>query len=183
MAKIGVRKLYYSNLTETNGTPTYDGAKALAKAVTSAMSMNNNSAELYADDALAESDYSFASATLTLGCDDDAVFATLLGHDVDNSGEITYSADDVAPYVGVAQIVTRMVAGVLSYKAEVLCKVKFSEPNTDNTTKGETVSFGTYSIEGKVHALADGTWRKAEVFTTEADAITYITNEFKAPTP
>lgn len=182
MAKIGLRKLYYSNLTETNGTPAYDGVKTLAKAVSSNLTMTNNSAELYADDGLAESDYSFASGTLALGCDDDANFAVLLGH-TETSGEVVYNADDVAGYVGVGQIVTRVVAGVLSYKAEILCKVKFSEPNGENTTKGETVEFGTYTIEGKVSKLANGDWRKTQVFTSEAEAIAYITNEFKAPTP
>lgn len=178
MAKIGVRKLYYSNLTEAaDGTPSYDGVKTLAKAVSSNLTMSNNSAELYADDALAESDTSFGSGTLALGCDDDTVFATLLGHTV-NGDEVTYDADDVAPYVGVGQIITRMVGGTLSYKAEVLNKVKFAEPNNENTTKGETTNFGTYTIEGKVHALKSGAWKSTKTFTTEADAVTYITTAF-----
>ena len=183
MAKIGLRKLYYSKLTEaSDGTPSYDGIKSLAKAVSSNLSVTNNSAELFADDALAESDYSFASGTLQLGCDDDSVFDELLNH-TESSDEITFNATDAAPYVGVAQIVVKMVAGTLSYVAEILNKVKFSEPNEENATKGETVNFGTYTIEGKVHALANGQWKQSKKFTTEAAAIAYITSEFAVPTP
>ena len=57
MAKIGLSNLIYSNLTEAdNGTPSYDGGKTLGKAVSANVSITNNSASLYADNALAESD-------------------------------------------------------------------------------------------------------------------------------
>ena len=53
MAKIGLTNLIYSNLTEaSNGTPSYDGAKTLGKAVSANVSITNNSATLYADDAV-----------------------------------------------------------------------------------------------------------------------------------
>ena len=74
MAKIGLSNLIWSRLTAEadNGTPTYDGAKTLGKAVSASVSITNNSATLYADDVLAESDTSFQSGTITLGNTTDA---------------------------------------------------------------------------------------------------------------
>ena len=73
MAKIGLSNLIWSRLTEgSDGTPTYDGAKTLGKAVSANVSITNNSATLYADNVLAESDTSFQSGTITCGVDEDA---------------------------------------------------------------------------------------------------------------
>jgi phi13 family phage major tail protein len=186
MAKIGLSNLYYSKLTEaSDGTPTYDGAKTLGKAVSASVSITSNSATLYADNVLAESDYSFQNGTITLGVDDesDTIFADLLGHTVGSSGNegiVTKSASDIAPYVAVGRVITKMVSGVLYYKAEVLYKVKFSEPSQDNSTKGESIEFGTSEIEGTIMALADGKWCTGKTFTSKADAISFITTLMSA---
>lgn len=176
MAKIGLSSLYYSKLTEaSNGTPSYDGAKTLGKAVSANTSITNNSAMLYADDALAESDTSFQSGTITLGVDEDGdtVFADLLGHTI-TEGVVVKKSTDVAPFVAVGRIITKMVSGVLFYKAEVLFKVKFAEPSQDNTTKGESIEFGTSEIEGTIATLADGKWCTSQTFTTKANALAFI---------
>ena len=185
MAKIGLSNLIYSKLTEAqDGTPTYDGAKTLGKAVSANVSISNNSATLYADNVLAESDTSFQSGTITLGVDEDAdaTFAPLLGHTITEAGVVTKNANDTAPYVGVGRIVTKMVAGVLYYKAEVLFKVKFGEPSQDDTTKGESLEFSTPEIEGTIATLANGNWSTSQTFTAKADALEFIQNIFTAPT-
>ena len=176
MAKIGLSSLYYSKLTEaSNGSPSYDGAKTLGKAVSANTSITNNSATLYADDALAESDTSFQSGTITLGVDEDGdtVFADLLGHTI-TEGVVVKKSTDVAPFVAVGRIITKMVSGVLFYKAEVLFKVKFAEPSQDNSTKGESIEFGTSEIEGTIATLADGRWCTSQTFTTKANALAFI---------
>ena len=181
MAKIGLTNLIWSNLTEAaNGTPSYDGAKTLGKAVSANVSITNNSATLYADDALAESDTSFQTGTITCGVDEDAdaTFAPLLGHSITDQGEVTKNATDTAPWVGVGRIVTKMVSGIYYYKAEVLLKVKFSEPSQDDTTKGESIEFSTPEIEGTIATLADGNWSKTKTFTTKANALAYIQGIF-----
>ena len=183
MAKIGLTNLIYSNLTEaSNGTPSYDGAKTLGKAVSANVSITNNSATLYADDALAESDTSFQTGTITCGVDEDAdaTFAPLLGHAITDQGEVTKNASDTAPWVGVGRIVTKMVSGVYYYKAEVLLKVKFGEPSQDDTTKGESIEFSTPEIEGTIATLADGNWCKTKTFTTKANALAYIQGIFSS---
>ncbi len=176
MAKIGLTNFRYSVLTEAaDGTPSYDGAKTPAKAVSCSVSVDNNDAKLYADDTLAESDTSFAGGTVTMGIDEDdlTTMAALLGHTI-TDGEMVRSADDAAPYVGLGRIVTKMVGGAYKYKVEFIYKVKFSEPSQEDTTKGESVEFGTTEIEGVLAALANGEWSKAKTFDTKAAAVTYL---------
>ena len=180
MAKIGLSNLIYSNLTEAqDGTPSYDGAKSLGKAVSANVSITNNSAMLYADDQLAESDTSFQSGTITCGVDEDAdaTFAPLLGHTI-TEGVVVKKSTDVAPFVGVGRIITKMVSGVLFYKAEVLFKVKFAEPSQDDQTKGESIEFSTSEIEGNIATLADGKWSTSQTFTTKANALAFIQGLF-----
>lgn len=181
MANIGLTNIWFSNLTEaSDGTATYDGAKNLGKAVSCSVSITNNSAKLYGDDVLAESDTSFSSGTITLGVtdDDDTVFAPLLGHSIDAGGEVIKTSNDTAPYVGIGRIVTKMVNGAYKYKVEFLYKVKFGEPSKDENTKGESIEFATPSVEGDIASLGDvnGTWSKSKTFTTKSDALTYLKN-------
>ena len=183
MAKIGLNNFRYAILTEApDGTPSYAGALTPAKAISCNVSVNNNDASLYADDSLAESDTSFNNGTVTIGIDktDNTTMANLLGHTVDAGGEMVRSTNDVAPYVALARVITEMVNNVLQYRVEILYKCKFSEPNQEDQTKGESVEFNTYELEGKVLALANGKWSKTKTFSTKADAITYIGNELSA---
>jgi len=185
MAKIGLSNLIWSKLTEAqDGTPTYNGAKTLGKAVTANVSITNNSATLYADNALAESDTSFQTGTITCGVDNDldATFAELLGHTITEAGVVTKNASDTSIWVGLGRIITKMVAGVYYYKAEVLYKVKFSEPSQDDTTKGESVEFSTPEIEGTIATLANGNWCTSQTFTSKDDALEFIQTIFTAPT-
>ena len=180
MAKIGLNNFRYSKLTETEaGKATYDGAKKPAKAISCKVDISNNDASLYADDALAESDTSFQKGSVTIGIDNEDVqtMADLLGHTVSEEGserELVRNANDVAPYVGFGRIVTKMVNGDYKYTVEFLCKVKFSEPSQDDSTKGESVSFSTTELAGTVATLADGTWSKSKTFDTKTEAVTYL---------
>lgn len=179
MAKIGLKSFKYSKLDSNDVVTT---PASLGKAITAQVSVTNNTAELYADDALAESDYTFSKATVTLGVDDerDETFADILGHTVSN-GEVVKKTSDTAPYVALGRIVTKIVGNTRKYKVEILKKVKFSEPSADESTKGETVEFSSSTIEGTAFALADGTWGCAKTFDTESDAQTYLTAQLTAP--
>lgn len=178
MAKIGLSNFRYAVLTEAqDGTPSYDGAKTPAKAISCNVSISNNDAKLFADDVLAESDTSFQSGTVTMGIDDEdqETMATLLGHDVDSqTGVMTRNANDTAPYVALGRIITKMVGGLYKYKVEFLYKVKFSEPSQENNTRGESLEFGTSELEGTVATLADGRWSETKTFSTKAEAVTFL---------
>ena len=179
MAKIGLSNIVWAELTEgTNGSATYGTPSTFGKAVSSSTDITNNEAELYADDAIAESDYTFSKGTITLGVadDDDTIFAGVLGHTIDSNGEMVRTANDTAPYVGLGRVITKMVNGVYKYKAEFLCKVKFKEPGQEDQTKGESVEFSTPEIEGTIFSLGDtdGTWSKTKTFASKALAQAYL---------
>ena len=183
MAKIGLTNFWYSKLDEAeDGTPSYDGATSFGKAISASISITNNSAMLYADDGLAESDTSFQSGTITLGVDEDSdtVFADVLGHNVTESNEVIKSAEDAAPWVGLARVITKMVNGSYKYKAEVIYKVKFAEPSADDQTKGESIEFSTPEIEGTIATLANGQWSIGKTFTSKSDAVEWIGSIFGA---
>ena len=131
---------------------------------------------LYADDVLAESDTSFQSGEVTIGIDDEdqATMANMLGHTVDASGEMIRNSDDVAPYIGLGRVITKMVGGSYKYKVEFLYKVKMSEPNQSDNTKGESIEFGTSELTGKVATLANGNWSVTKTFDDKDDAIAYL---------
>lgn len=177
MAKIGLNNFKYSILTELeDGTPAYSGAKSLGKAIDCKVSVENNSAELYAEDGLAESDYTFKKGTVSLSIDedDDTIFAEILGHTISEDGEIERKDTDVAPFVGLGRILTKIVNSKYKYKVEFLKKVKFAEPSPDEKTKGESVEFSTTTVEGTVMKLADGSWSKAKTFDDKAEAVAYL---------
>lgn len=184
MARIGLQNFLFGILTEEGNTATYGVAQKPAKAISCNVDITNNDVKLYADDVVAESDTSFASGTVTIGIDDDnlAMMAELLGHEI-SDGLMVRNAFDVAPYVGLGRIVTKMINGVLKYKVEFLCKVKFGEPSQADTTRGETVEFGTYELTGTVATLANGDWSKSQVFDNLTSAQTYLNSMFEAQTP
>ena len=185
MAKIGLKNFLFGILTEqSDGSATYGVAQKPAKAISCNVSISNNDAKLYADDGLAETDTTFQSGTVTMGIDDedDVMIATLLGHEITN-GELVRKATDIAPYVGLGRIITKIVGGVYKYKVEFLYKVKFSEPSQENNTRGESVEFGTSELEGVVAQLANGTWSASKTFNTFAEAEAYLEGFFDTATP
>lgn len=186
MAKIGLNNFRYSKLTEAqDGTPTYDGAKKPARAVSCNVEITSNEAKLFADDILAEADNSFQSGTITIGIDDEdtETMADMLGHMVDANGEMVCNANDTAPYIGLGRVVVKMINGVKKYKVEFLYKTKFSEPSQEDNTKGESLEFTTSELSGIVACLANGDWRKTKTFDTQTAAITYLEGLMAVPNP
>lgn len=184
MARIGFKKGKYNKIdpqTKKYAAVT-DGVPCLEKVIDEKFSAEFNSAELYADDALAETDYTFkkGSLSITVANDDDEKDAELMGNTI-AEGEVTKNITDTAPEVGYGHIVTKMVNGVRKYKVEFFPRVKFTKITTDAKTRGESVEFGTTSIEGVVYPLdaamngyPAGTWEKHQTFETEAEAEAYL---------
>lgn len=173
MARIGLKNFRYSELDENDEV---QEPKSLGKAIDCKVSLELNSAELYADDALAESDYTFnkGTVTITVDDDDDEILAPLLGHTVSEDGEIVRKDTDVAPFIAFGRILTKIVGGTYKYKVEFLSKVKFKDTMPDEKTKGESVEFTTVSIEGSVMRKSNGDWSKSKTFTTYDDASEYL---------
>ena len=184
MARIGYKKGKYNKIdaiTKKYAAIT-EGVPCLEKVIDEKFSAEYNSAELYADDVLAECDYSFKKGTLaiTVANDDDKKEAELMGNTI-TEDEVVKTVGDTAPEFGYGHIVTKMVNGAKKYKVEFFPRVKWTKITTDAKTRGESVEFGTTSIEGTVYPLdADfngmtaGTWEKHQTFATEAEAEAYL---------
>lgn len=173
MARIGLKNFKYSLLDENEEVTT---PASLGKAIDCKVSLELNSAELYADDALAESDYTFnkGTVTITIDDDDDSVLAPLIGHTVSESGEVVRKDTDTAPYIAFGRILTKIVGGVYKYKVEFLSKVKFKDTMPDEKTKSESVEFTGVSIEGSVMRKKNGEWSKTKTFSSYEQASEYL---------
>lgn len=178
MAKTGLSGMQYAILDPEDGT--YGTPASLGKGIKASVKTKTADASLYADDALAENDNSFVSADVSLEVDDSrdaTVTAPLLGHAVgtgEDAGVVTRNADDTAPYVGLARIVALVVGGVKAYKAEFLTKVKFAEPDQDDATKADNVTFGTTTFAGTASVDGNGDWSKTKTVATRELAQAFI---------
>jgi phi13 family phage major tail protein len=185
MARIGFKKAKYNKINGTSyALLTSNIVPVFEKVIDEKFAPEYNTAELYANDGLAESDYSFKKGTLslTVADDDDALCAELLGNTVETTGnEVTSNIEDTAPEFGYGHIIPKMVGGVRKYKVEFFARVKFTKITSDNKTRGESVEFSTTAIEGTVMPLETaingmkiGDWEKHKTFDTLAEAETYL---------
>ena len=183
MARIGFKQAKYNKIVDGKyATLTSNNVPVFEKVIDEKFAPEYNSAELYANDGLAETDYSFKKGTLslTVADDNDDLCAELLGN-TNEDGEVTSNIEDTASEFGYGHIIPKMVNGERKYKVEFFPRVKFTKITSDNKTRGESVEFSTTSIEGTVmpletaiNGLAVGDWEKHQTFATLAEAETYL---------
>ena len=184
MARIGFKKAKYNKIVGDK----YEALKESAvpvfeKVIDEKFAPEYNSAELYANDGIVESDYSFKKGTLslTIADDNDEFIAGLFGNTIATEGEVTSNIEDTAPEYGYGHIIPKIVSGARKYKVEFFPRVKFTKVTSDNKTRGESVEFSTTALEGTVmpldtalNGLAVGVWEKHHTFDTLAEAETYL---------
>ena len=183
MARIGFKQAKYNKIVNNAyATLTDSKVPVFEKVVDEKFAPEYNTAELYANDGLAESDYSFKKGTLslTVADDDDKLIAELFGN-TDNDGEVTSNISDSAPEFGYGHIIPKMVGGARKYKVEFFPRVKFTKVTSDNKTRGESIEFSTTAIEGTVfpletalNGLKVGDWEKHQTFATLEEAEAYL---------
>ena len=163
MATIGLRDLYRAPITTSEaGVETYGAPVRMAKAISAELSVEVAEATLYADDGVDETAKEFVSGELTLGVNDllPADLAALLGQTQDDDN-VVYGADtDDAPYFAIGFRAKK--SGGL-YKYIWLYKVKFSIPDENYTTKGDSIEFTTPEIVGQFIKRPDGLWKAEHV--------------------
>lgn len=186
MARTGFRKAKYNiidSATSKYKALTEDKVPEFEKVVDEAFAPEYNTAELFANDSLCESDYTFIKGVLTttIADDDDKFLAEIFGHTMEEEGEVTRKIDDTAPELGYGHIIPKIVGGVRKYKVEFFPRVKFTKITSDNKSRGSSVEFSTSSLEGTVfpidktiNGLPVGTWEKHQTFATLEEAETYL---------
>lgn len=169
MAKKGIRYAVFGVLNEQSGT--YTGGKYLSPVAAFNGTPNNSNVKDYGDDRCVEVANETVGGTLSveLNNDDLEIGEMLLGHTL-TDGEMVYSTDDVAPYVGVGAV----GKSGSKWRAKFYKKVLFAEPNDENATKQESTAFGHLTMEGDIIPLEDGTWKQEKEFDTLAEAKTYL---------
>lgn len=192
MARIGFKKAKYNQMDYTTSKYkplTGENVPLFEKVVDEKFAPEFNNAELYANDALCESDYSFkkGALTITIADDNDKFCGELLGNTV-TEGEVTSNIDDMQPEFGYGHIIPKLVNRVRKYKVEFFPRVKFTKITSDNKTRGESVEFSTSTVEGTVYpldkafnGLKAGDWEKHQTFDTLEEAETYL-NGLLTPT-
>ena len=185
MARVGFKKAKYNKIVSgAYATLTAGTVPEFEKVIDEKFAPEYNNAELYANDALAECDYSFKKGTLslTIADDKDELIAELFGNDIaETGGEVTSTIADSAPEFGYGHIIPKIVGGVKKFKVEFFPRVKFTEVSGDNKTRAESVEFGTtsltavvYPIDTPINGMASGVWEKHNTFATLAEAETYL---------
>lgn len=190
MATIGLSKPHYAVYSAGSGTPSYASGGVMGKATQADIEIetteDNN---LYADNAIAETDRSFAGGTLTLSTDDlsQEVSKAILGLTEQPLSEITgvtdedvkelvYDDTQQTPYLGVGFIIKKKVGGVYKWRAVVLTKVMFAVPSDSATTQGESIEWQVPELSATIMRDDSAThmWKREATFTTEAQAEAYI---------
>lgn len=183
MARIGFKKAKYNKIDGSSYASLTDSTVPMfEKVIDEKFAPEFNTAELYANDVLVESDYTFKKGTLslTVADDDDKFIAEILGNTV-NEDEVTSTIDDIVPEFGYGHVIPKLVGGVKKFKVEFFPRVKFTKVTSDNKTRGESVEFSTTAIEGtvfpveaEINGLKVGTWEKHQTFATLEEAEAYL---------
>lgn len=192
MATIGLSKPYYAIYAEAGGVVSYSDGAVMGKATEANIDIDTTEDNnLYADNAVAETDRTFAGGTLTLSTDDlsQEVSKAILGLTeqaitgidgvTDTSvKELVYDDTQVTPYLGVGFIIKKKVGGVFKWRGVVLAKVMFSVPADAATTQGDSIEWQTPELTATIMRDDSTThmWKREATFTTEAQAEAYIKN-------
>ena len=190
MAVIGLSKPYYGIYSATGNAVSYANGAVMGKATEANIEIDTTEDNnLYADNAIAETDRSFAGGTLTLSTDDlsQEVAKAILGltetaitgiEGVTDTSvkEMVYDDTQNTPYLGVGFIVKKKVGGAYKWRAVVLSKVMFSVPADAATTQGESIEWQVPELSATIMRddSATHTWKREATFTTEAQAEAYI---------
>ena len=149
--RIGCDNLVYA-IMQTEDTastaPTYGEVKAAPGVISININPNASQETLFADDGpmdtattLGKVDVAINKAELTTENK-----ADLLGHEVDENGGIAYADSDVPPWVAIG---FRTLKSNGKYRYVWLYKGKFTDPEDNNETKGDSINFQTDTINGQ----------------------------------
>lgn len=184
----GLNTLLYAKLLsdttdQVDGKATYEEPKKLAGAIEIKPKLNQNNAEMYADDTLKDSDYSVSSVglTLTVDDDDDDIFCPLIGMTPDGEGEnpgYDASVYDESEPMGIGYI---EVKGGGKYRVKFYRNAKVKPFDSDAKTKEEKVTFQKPSVDITASPLKNGLYKHQKTFSGKdaaKEAVSYLNSLF-----
>ena len=178
----GFNTLLYAKLISDDtygqdGLAIYEPYKNLAWAIEIKPKLNQNSAELYSDDTLVDSDYSVStvSLTLTVDDDDDDIFCELIGMTQDENDGYDASVYDESVRIGLGYI---EVKGKNKYRVKFYPNAKIKPFDSDAKTKEDKVTFQKTSVEITASPLKNGVYKHQKTFNNSNESVEYLKNLF-----
>lgn len=160
---IGLRNVVYAKLINdvAGVTPTtYDVVKPIAGAITANINPNSSNETLFADDGPYETASTIGQITLELNVADLPleVQADIFGHTLTAEGVLIRKSADVPPWLAVG---FKSLKSNGKYRYTWLAKGKFSLPEQNNETKGDSISYNTPTASGSfVKRESDDEWER-----------------------
>lgn len=180
MAKKGFEYVVAGKFNEATGKITE--GRYLGPTSTFNISVTSNDVKDYGDDRAVVTDTSVTGGTTSVEINEmvNETYAFMLGHTYDKEKDaIVCNRNDVAPFLALGAVgKSRGEDNVDKYTAKVYRKNQFKEPNDENATQTETLSFTHTTVEGNMFVPADGDWKKQETFTTLQEAKAYLNEMF-----
>lgn len=180
MPTIGLDKLHYATYTytpasgSTAASVAYGTPVQLAPAISANITPNFATAELYGDDIITDDLSAFTNATIELNLRDldPAQLIALFGVRRGSKGEVVYSAEDVSAEVAIGFRAKKSPG--THYRYYWFRRVKFTLPASAWNTQGDSITFNTPTITGKVmpDLLADAASKHQWEFHLDDDDTT-----------
>ena len=189
MAKIGLRWPVVAKIKNyTAGQAIeYEKGVLMGKAISANLAWNKSKSELYADDALAESDEVITGGSLTMGVDQVSYEGreVALGQAVEikDNGLGKYKITGIAaPYVGVGFVTETRIDEQRAYRAMWIHRVQFALQGETLQTRGENVSYQTETLDGSILAAMTGAeatndFIDVEDMASAAEALAWLKNK------
>lgn len=147
MAKTGVEYVRYSKIEDGK----YTGGKSGGTLVTFNGSPNKLTNADWGDNTKVASHNSVNQINLSMELNDlqGDVYADLCGHEYDQeTKKVTIKSTDNAPYVGVGAVGKSDRSQGTVYVMKFYPNVQFGDPNDDNTTQSNSITYNHTTIEG-----------------------------------
>lgn len=161
---IGLDNLVYAKLindSKDQAQATYDAVKRISGAISANVNPNASSESLFADDGPYETASTIGQISLELNVADLPmdVQAELFGHVLDtNTGIMVRKSNDMPPWVAIG---FKSLKSNGNYRYTWLAKGKFTIPEQNNATKGDSISFNTPTTTGTfVKRESDNEWER-----------------------
>lgn len=153
--RIGCDHLVYAPMTTEDTTevaPAYGAVVAAPGVMSLNINPNGSQETLFADDGPMETASTLGRIEVEI--QKNALTtqnkADLLGHTIDSKGGLVYADSDIPPWVALA---FRTLKSNGKYRYVWLYKGKFSEPEDNNETKGDSINFQADTISGQFTRL------------------------------
>lgn len=174
MAKTGIEYAIRAKLSEDG---TYSGGTSFGPHSTFNGTPTVSDVKDYGDNRTVLTDKSVTGGTISIEVNDMAneTYAECLGHTIDAEKKtVTCKVDDIPPLFGVGAVGTSRRETGYAYISKWYPKVQFKEPNDENSTRQENVTFTHVTLEGDLFQNDSGIWKETAEFDTLAAAKAWL---------